>query len=233
MKVFAPNWLTEPPHDYELKYYKLLAGIDKIKKLISANSLYSAILEVENELEKLYNIKYGKDEIESKTRIITGIDIDTMSLKYDYPEEIDGVNSMYDVCDIAIEKLEDLYRIIRDKWRLVESQCTITEIPEKKHLNTKGYIFYIDTINQKIHVYSYIEPSSFKINWSDFNLNKVEELENSITEISKFIERVKLESTSYRFFRFDAKFKTASPPYIDCMLPIMKSMLFNRIKHGI
>ena len=232
MNVFEPNWLTEPPHDYELKYYKLLAGIDKIKKLIATNSLYSAILEVETELEKLYNIKYGKDEIESKTRIITGIDIDTLSLKYEYPEESDGVNAMYDVCDIAINKLEDLYRIIRDKWRLVESQCTISEIPEKKHLNTKGYIFYIDTINQKIHVYYYVEPLSFKINWSEFNLKKVEELENSIEEISKFIKKAELESTSYRFFRFDAKFKTP-PPYTDCMLPIMKSMLFNRIKHGI
>ena len=233
MNVFAPNWLTEPPHYYELKYYKLLAGIDKIKKMISANSLYSAILEVETELEKLYNIKYGKEEIEIKTRIITGIDVDTMSLKYDYPEEIDGVNTMYDVCDTAIEKLEDLYRIIRDKWRLVESQCTITEIPEKKHLNTKGYIFYIDIINQKIHVYSYVEPLSFKINWSEFNLKKVEELEYSTKEISEFIKKIELESTSYRFFRFDTKFKTSLPPYNDCMLPIMKSMLFNRIKHGI
>ena len=233
MNVFETNWLIEPPHDYELKYYKLLAGIDKIKKMISANNLYSAILEVETELERLYNIKYGRDEIESKTRIITGIDVDTMSLKYDYPEETNGINSIYDICDVAIEKLEDLYRTIRDKWRIVESQCTITEIPEKKHLNTKGYIFYIDIVNQKIHVYSYIEPSSFKINWSEFNLKKVEELENSIKEISEFIKRTELESTSYRFFRFDAKFKTTPPPYADCMLPIMKSMLFNRIKHGI
>ena len=233
MNVFEPNWLMEPPHDYELKYYKLLAGIDKIKKLISANSLYFAILEVENELEKLYNIKYGKDEIESKTRIITGIDVDTLSLKYEYPDENDGTSSIYDICDIAIDKLEDLYRIIRDKWRLVESQCTITEIPEKKHLNTKGYIFYIDLINQKIHVYSYVEPSSFKINWSEFNLKKGEELENSIKEISSFIDKSRLESTAYRFFRFDTKFKTSTPPYNDCMLPIMKSMLFNRIKHGI
>jgi hypothetical protein len=233
MNVFEPNWLTEPPHDYELKYYKLLAGIDKIKKLISANSLYSAILEVETELEKLYNIKYGKDEIESKTRIITGIDVDTMSLKYDYPEESEAINSMYDVCDIAIDKLEDLYRVIRDKWRLVESQCIITEIPDKKHHNTKGYIFYIDVTSQKIHVYSYVEPSSFKINWSEFKLKKVEELENSIKEISNFIAKAELESTSYRFFRFDTKFKTTTPPYADCMLPIMKSMLFNRIKHGI
>ena len=232
MNVFEPNWLIEPPHDYELKYYKLLAGIDKIKKLIATNSLYSAILEVETELEKLYNIKYGKDEIESKTRIITGIDVDTLSLKYEYPEESDGINTMYDVCDTAIEKLEGLYKIIRDKWRLVESQCTITEIPEKKHLNTKGYIFYIDNINQKIHVYSYIEPLSFKINWSEFNLKKVEELENSIKGISEFIKKSELESTSYRFFRFDAKVKTPTP-YADCMLPIMKSMLFNRIKHGI
>ena len=233
MNAFELYWLTEPPHDYELKYYKLLAGIDKIKKMISANSLYFAILEVETELEKLYSIKYGKDEIESKTRKITGIDIDTMSLRYEYPEDIDEVNVIYDICEIAIEKLEDLYRIIRDKWRLVESQCVITEIPEKKHLNTKGFIFYIDDMNKKIQVYSYIEPSSFKINWTDFNLKKVEELNHSIEEISKFIEKSELESTSYRFFRFDTKFKISTPPYNDCMLPIMKSMLFNRIKHGI
>lgn len=233
MNVFESNWLSEPPHDYELKYYKLLAGINKIKKMISANSLYAAILEVENELEKLYNIKYGKDEIESKTRVITGIDIDTMSLKYDYPKESDSINSMYDVCDVAINKLEDLYRIIRDKWRLVESQCMITEIPEKRQFNTKGFIFCIDILNKKINVYSYNEPVSFKINWSDFILKKVDELENSINEISVFIERAELEKTAYRFFRFDTKFKTTTPQYDNCLLPIMKSMLFNQIKLGI
>lgn len=233
MAVFKNNWLTEPPHDYELKYYRLLAGIKEIKSLISANLLYSAILEVENELEKLYNVKYGRDEIESKTRIITGIDLDTMSLSYDYPKESEEINMMYDMCNIAIDNLEKLYRLIRDKWRALESECIITEIPDKKVLNTKGYIMYIDPKADKILVYSYVEPSSFKIDWDKFKLNKTTEIENNIRSIATFIAESEVISDQFRFFRFDVKIKSKIPPLEECMIPLMQYCLFNRIKHGI
>jgi len=233
MAVFKNNWLTEPPHDYELKYYKLLAGIKEIKSLISANLLYSAILEVENELEKLYNIKYGRDEIESKTRIITGIDIDTMSLSYDYPKQSEELNMMYDMCNISIDNLEKLYRLIRDKWRALESECAITEIPDKKLLNTKGYIMYINPSSEKILVYSYTEPLSFKIDWDKFKLTKVTEFENNIREIATFIANSEASSSQFRFFRFDVKIKSKIPPLDECMIPLMQYCLFNRIKHGI
>lgn len=233
MAVFKNSWLTEPPHDYELKYYRLLAGIKEIKSLISANLLYSAILEVETELEKLYNIKYGRDEIESKTRIITGIDVDTMSLSYDYPKESEEINTMYDMCNIAIDNLEKLYRLIRDKWRALEAECVITEIPDKKVLNTKGYIMYIDPNSEKILVYSYIEPSSFKIDWNKFKLTKVTEFENSIRAIATFIANSEETSNQFRFFRFDVKIKSKIPPLEECMIPLMQYGLFNRIKHGI
>ena len=60
MDIFEKDWIIAKPFDYESKEYKLLAGIKKIKKLIAANSLYSAIMIVENELERLYNIKYNR-----------------------------------------------------------------------------------------------------------------------------------------------------------------------------
>lgn len=233
MAVFKNNWLTEPPHDYELKYYKLLAGIKEIKSLISANLLYSAILEVENELEILYNIKYGRDEVESKTRVITGIDLDTMSLSYDYPKESEDISTMYDMCNIAIDNLEKLYRLIRDKWRALESECAITEIPDKKFLNTKGYIMYVDPNSKKIPVYSYVEPSSFKIDWDKFKLTKTTEIENNIRSIATFIADSEVTSNQFRFFRFDTKIKSKMPPLEECMIPLMQYCLFNRIKHGI
>jgi hypothetical protein len=233
MAVFKNNWLTEPPHDYELKYYKLLAGIKEIKSLISANLLYSAILEVENELEILYSIKYGRDEVESKTRVITGIDLDTMSLSYDYPKESEDISTMYDMCNIAIDNLEKLYRLIRDKWRALESECAITEIPDKKFLNTKGYIMYVDPNSKKIPVYSYVEPSSFKIDWDKFKLTKTEEIENNIRSIATFIATSEATSSQFRFFRFDTKIKSKMPPLEECMIPLMQYCLFNRIKHGI
>jgi len=233
MTVFKDNWLTESPHDYELKYYRLLAGIKEIKSLISSNLLYSAILEVETELEKLYNIKYGRDELESKNRIITGIDIDVMSLSYDYPDESEEINSMYNMCNIAIDNLEKVYRLIRDKWRALESECSITEIPNKKVLDTKGYIMYIDPKSDKILVYYYSEPSSFKIDWNKFKLTKVCELGNTLKEITGFIANIEAVDNKNRFFRFDVKIKSKIPPIEECMIPLMQYCLFNRIKHGI
>jgi len=233
MTVFKNNWLTEPPHDYELKYYRLMDGIKKIKNLISSNMLYSAILEVENELERLYNIKYGRDAIESKTRVITGIDIDTMSLSYADQDKDEDMDVMYDMCNISIEHLEKLYRTIRDKWRSLESKCNITEIPDKKHLNIKGYIMYIEPENPKIQIYSYIEPSSFKIDWNKFKLERVSEIDNNLRSIATFIANSEAQSNEFRFFRFDVKIDSKIPPLEECMVPLMKYCLFNRIKHGI
>jgi uncharacterized protein YaaR (DUF327 family) len=233
MTVFKNNWLTEPPHDYELKYYRLMDGIKKIKALISSNMLYSAILVVENELEKLYNIKYGRDAIESKTRVITGIDLDTMSLSYANQDKDGDLDVMYDMCNISIEHLEKLYRTIRDKWRSLESKCNITEIPDKKHLNTKGYIMYIEPKSPKIQIYSYVEPSSFKIDWNKFKLEHVSEIDNNLRSIATFIANSETQSNEFRFFRFDVKIDSKIPPHEECMIPLMKYCLFNRIKHGI
>jgi hypothetical protein len=233
MAIFTNEWLTESPHDYELKYYKLLAAVKEIKSLIAANLLYSAILEVENELGNLYNFKYGRDEVENKSRIVTGIDIDNMTLSYDYPEQLEENNILYEICEIAIGYLEELYKLIRDKWRALESECVITEIPDKRILNTKGYIFYIDPNLDKISVYSYIEPSSFKIDWDKFNLVKIAELENSTSAITSFITTLEPTANQFRFFRFDVKIKSKIPPFEQCMFPLMKYSLFNRIKHGI
>jgi hypothetical protein len=233
MEIFEKYWITTPPFDFESKEYKLLAGIKQIKNLISANSLYSAISTVEQELEKLYNIKYNKDYIESGDKKIKGIDLDTMSLAYEYNETHKDLQVIYDVCDLAIDKLETLYRLIRDKWRALESECEITEIPDKKVLNTMGYIMYIVPGNDTIKVYKYIEPTSFKIDWNKFKLIEVAEIKNELREIAKFIATSEASSNSYRFFRFDVKIKSKIPPFVECMLPLMQYAIFNKIKHGI
>lgn len=233
MEIFDKYWITTPPFDFESKQYKLLAGIKRIKKLIVANSLYSAISAVEKELEKLYNIKYNKDSIESKGKKINGIDLDNMSLSYSYTETGEDLQVIYDICDIAINKLETLYKFIRDKWRALESECEITEIPDKKVLNTMGYIMYIVPGEDTIKVYKYIEPTSFKIDWSNFKLTKVTEIKNELREIAVFIATSEASSNAYRFFRFDVKIKSTIPPFDECMLPLMQYTIFNRIKHGI
>jgi hypothetical protein len=233
MEIFDKYWITTPPFDLESKQYKLLAGIKKIKKLIAANSLYSAISAVENELEKLYNIKYNKDSIESNGRRVNGIDLDNMTLSYSYTDSGEDLKVIDEICEISINKLETLYKFIRDKWRALESDCEITEIPDKKPLNMMGYIMYIVPGADTIQIYKYIEPTSFKIDWNNFKLTKVTEIKNELREIAVFIATSEANSNSYRFFRFDVKIKSNIPPFEECMLPLMQYAIFNRIKHGI
>lgn len=233
MEIFDKYWITTPPFDLESKQYKLLAGIKKIKKLIAANSLYSAISAVENELEKLYNIKYNKDSIESNGRRVNGIDLDNMTLSYSYTDSGEDLKVIDEICEISINKLETLYKFIRDKWRALESDCEITEIPDKKPLNTMGYIMYIVPGADTIQIYKYIEPTSFKIDWNNFKLTKVTEIKNELREIAVFIATSEANSNAYRFFRFDVKIKSNIPPFEECMLPLMQYAIFNRIKHGI
>ena len=231
MKIFKKDWLTSSPIDYELKYYMLKDSISKLNVLISNGKLFTAMSIVETELHTLYNIKYDRDLIEIDGRVITGINLDTMDLDYKYPEPTDKEYRMYEICDIAIDNLEAVYKSIRDFWRKIESKCTITEIPDNKPTNIKGFIMYIEPRSEEIEIYYYVEPKDFKMNWVEFKLMYIKNIPNNLRSIAEFIAICENDSDKHRFFRFDPKIKEYSKE--ESMIPLMKYMLFNRIKHGI
>ena len=231
MDIFKKNWLNSKPIDSELKYYLLKDYISKIEDLIAAGKLYTSMSIVEKELHNLCNIKYDRDIIEIENRVIVGINVDTMDLEYEYPVSTEEEDQMYIICDSAIDYLEKLYRKIRDFWRGVETKCLITEIPDKKPTNSRGYIMYVNRESDLIEVYYYEEPSTFKMSWVDFNLTLITNINNSTRSIAEFIANKEMLSNKDRFFRFDSKASGYSKE--ECMLPLMKYMLFNRIKHGI
>jgi|GEM_PF-1852783 len=232
MDILKSSWLLEAPHDYELKYYRMMALVERIKKMIESNNLHTSLLEVESELLSLRAIKNRRASIENKSRVITGIDVELMSLKYNNIAVDYNLDSMYNICDIAIVVLEDLFKIIKDKWRFIETHCYITEIPNVRDLNTKGFILYIDENSDiSIKVYSYIEPVSFKINWNELILNEVETIDNSLKSISEFVIKKSDVDYNNRFFRFDIKFKRNVEPFNNIyMITVMKHMLFKHIR---
>lgn len=231
MDIFRKNWLTSPPMDYELKYYMLKDSIQRIERLISNGKLFTAMSIVETELHYLYNIKYDRDLIDIEGRVVTGINLDIMDLEYEYPKSTDAEDKLYEICDLAIDNLEKIYRSIRDFWRKIESKCTISEIPNVKVTNTKGFIMYIEPNTEEIEIYYYVEPTDFKMNWVNFKLMYVKNIKNNLRAITEFIALCENHSDNHRFFRFDPKVKEYSKE--ESMLPLMKYMLFNRIKHGI
>ena len=86
MDILDKDWLFSEPIDYEYKKYKLLSAINKYGSLIKEDNLYSVLLEIENRLEEIYKYKYEKNVLDDRMKILKGIDIENMSLLYEYPE---------------------------------------------------------------------------------------------------------------------------------------------------
>ena len=112
MNVLDPNWLTIEPHDFELKYYKLLAAEKTFTKILKDGALISILDEVEDHLLEMYKIKHRKEEIDVNLRVLKGINLDTMSLEYEYPEGDKHIEDMYKLCDKAIDILEDIHKMV-------------------------------------------------------------------------------------------------------------------------
>jgi hypothetical protein len=226
MNVLDPNWLTIEPHDFELKYYKLLAAEKTFTKILKDGALISILDEVEDHLLEMYKIKHRKEEIDVNLRVLKGINLDTMSLEYEYPEGDKHIEDMYKLCDKAIDILEDIHKNVRVVFRLVERSINITEIPDIKRTKKLGYAL-VKTPEDIMKIYSFKVPSLLTENWKDLNLKYEGETVYDIRAISLFISKVEDESSDYRFFRCSVN---AEFDMDERVLPVLKFKLYNHLR---
>ena len=226
MNVLDPNWLTIEPHDFELKYYKLLAAEKTFTKILKDGALISILDEVEDHLLEMYKIKHRKEEIDVNLRVLKGINLDTMSLEYEYPEGDKHIEDMYKLCDKAIDILEDIHKRVRVVFRLVERSINITEIPDIKRTKKLGYAL-VKTPEDIMKIYSFKVPSLLTENWKDLNLKYEGETVYDLRAISLFISKVEDESSDYRFFRCSVN---AEFDMDERVLPVLKFKLYNHLR---
>jgi len=226
MNVLDPNWLTIEPHDFELKYYKLLAAENTFNKILKDGALISILDEVEDHLLEMYKIKHRKEEIDVNLRVLKGINLDTMSLEYEYPEGDKHIEDMYKLCDKAIDILEDIHKNVRVVFRLVEKAINITEIPDIKRTKKLGYAL-VKTPEDIMQIYSFKVPSLLTENWKDLNLKYEVETIYDIRAISLFITKVEDESSDYRFFRCSVNSEFDMDERV---LPVLKFKLYNHLR---
>jgi hypothetical protein len=225
MNVLDKNWLTDTPFDYELQKYKLLAATSKINALVQGGFLYSSLIEVEEHLADLYKLKNQKTEIDDRLKVLKGINLDTMSLDYDYPDQDPSIQHVYDLCDFAIQEFESVFRLIRSKWRAYSSKVAITEVPHIRPTKTKGTLFIKDS-DSNIITYSYNNPLKIKGDWRDLNLKKQDLDIKNHEEMVEYIQlEIKLDS-DHRFWRVDHKI---THDHEDCVIPIVKHKLYHKI----
>lgn len=226
MNVLDPNWLTIEPHDFELKYYKLLAAENTFNKILKDGGLISILDEVEDHLLEMYKIKHRKEEIDVNLRVLKGINLDTMSLEYEYPEGDKHIEDMYKLCDKAIDILEDIHKNVRVVFRLVEKAINITEIPDIKRTKKLGYAL-VKTPEDIMQIYSFKVPSLLTENWKDLNLKYEGETVYDVRAISLFITKVQDESSDYRFFRCSVN---SEFDMNERVLPVLKFKLYNHLR---
>ena len=226
MNVLERNWLTDLPFDFELKRYKLLGATQKIRYMIKSGFLYEALVEVEYQLEDLYKLKNKKSEIDDRLKVLTGINLDTMSLDYEYPDSEDEIFHIYNLVEIAIEEFESLFRMIRVKWRSTMSKLLITEIPHKMPTKIKGKVFIINKNTNNILTYSYINPYRLVGEWRDMQLNKIDIELNGITDMVDYVTESKLKSDDSRYWRVDHKLNENLD---ECLLPIIRYSIYSKL----
>lgn len=225
MRILDKNWILETPFDYELKRYKLLGAIQKLNAIIKGGNLYEALSEVEYQLEDLYKMKNRKIEIDDRVRVLKGINIDTMSLEYEYPDQDPGIDHIYKLVDLAIDEFESMYRLIRAKWRGYSSKLNITEIPHNMPTKTQGMVFLIDS-KKEIKTFSYKNPSGLFEDWKDLKLNKVDIKIEGIQEMVKYIEATIEVKNENRFWRCDHRLDLDLE---NALLPILQHTLYHKI----
>lgn len=228
MDILDKDWLFSEPIDYEYKKYKLLSAINKYGLLIKEDNLYSVLLEIENRLEEIYKYKYEKNVLDDRMKILKGIDLENMSLLYEYPENSEYLQTIEILADESVEMLEKLYKFLREKWRLNEKVIYITPIPKKNLVWKKGILFLID-YNKNVITYHFSKPTNLQENWKKFELEFQHEEMYDLEKLSSYVTTMSVLEPNTQCVRIDSK---KEMPFDECLLPISKYSLFNAIKKG-
>lgn len=220
MNELPKNWLTEMPFDYEFKYYILLAQIKRLKESILEHKLESTLEDIESSLVILYDIKYAKDSIENKDSKIIGIDFDNMEIEFDYPEDNFTVESMYELCDVAIGLYESLHSNLRKSWRIVSKKLKLSNLTIGS-IKNNGFLYIRN--KGKLLKYSISIPLPFNTTWKDVRVRYIDKMPDDLSELSLFIKENNDGLRHYLCESID------DIPLNDCLIPVIKSVLYKNL----
>lgn len=228
MNVLDKNWLFSEPIDYEYKKYKLLSALKRFGNLIKEDELYDVLCEIEERLEDLYKYKYQKDLLDDRMKVLKGIDLENMTLLYEYPENSVQLQVIDKLCDESIEMLEKLYKFLREKWRLNSKHIAFTCIPSRK-IVWNDAVLYLINHDKILTRYTFKKPSKFDDDWKKLDLIYDKEEPYDIKVMSDDVSLITVVSPMTQCIRADIK---KDMPFDNCLIPLIKYNLFNSIRKG-
>ena len=221
------TWFTEGPIDYELKQYKMMAVLSRLRKELSSYNIWPVIEEVEAQLDYLYRTKYEIEILDEQSKVAKDIDFINFEIIYEKEaNEQSFQNEILDsVVDEAIVEFGDLYMDSRQVWRNLEEEIELTWVPKRPPLLNEGYVLIPD--GDKFNGYHFEKPTKISNSWRKLNLEFVEAIEKSEDGLLKFYDKYQNEKETLMF----ARISVTSPgiPLAEAVIPITKSILFNRL----
>lgn len=221
------SWLTEGPVDFELKQYKMMAVLSRLKKELSYYNIWPVIEEVEAQLDYLYRMKYEIEICDEKLKVAKDIDFINFEIIYE-KEMSDSVieNEIMDtIVDEGIVEFGDLYMDARESWRDVEKQIALTWVPKRPPLLNDGYVFIPN--GELMYAYYFEKPTKMSNSWRKLDLQLHATFDNTQDELLKFYDQTQNEKETLMFSRISI----AAPgiPHQTAVLPVVKSVLFNAL----
>lgn len=221
------SWLTDGPIDYELKRYKMLTILSQMKRELSSYNVWPVIENVEAQLDYLYRVKYEIEVKDEQSKVAKDIDFINFEIIYETMSSEQSIQNeiLDDVVDDAIVEFGDIYMDARELWRELEGQIRLTWVPSRPPLLNEGYVAVSHEDVYK--VYYFEKPTKLSNSWRKLNLQFIQEIENSEVGLLKFYDSVQNEKETLMFARINLAHQGI--PHKEAVLPITKSILFNRL----
>ena len=221
------SWLTDGPVDYELKQYKMLAILTRLRNELAKHKVWTVIEEVESQLDHLYRLKYEIEVKDEQLRIPKDIDFLNFEIIYEKmdSELITENNIMDQIVDDAIVEFNDIYMDAREEWRSIEKLIRVTWIPKRPPLLNKGYVIVPD--NDKYLAYYFEKPTKLTKSWRTLKLEFVESFKIENNALPIFCEKHQNLEETIMFSRISID--ATGLPHDETVMPVVKSVLFNSL----
>ena len=188
MSSLTIDIFTSSIDDLELSEYKVLAALKKYSEMLHKNILYPAFAEAIEIFQMLTSILEQRKYFNSiKMRHVTGIDIESRELVYEYEKtgvDIHNIQKVFEFIDWAMPRIKEIVDEGTAIFDFVESQINIKEIGIIPVYKNEGYFMVPDHKAREINVYRFQLSNviTSDIPFKSLKTNLVESVEeNTIT----------------------------------------------------
>jgi hypothetical protein len=229
------DWLFQEPIDLEHKQYVLLDYLQKLDKNLNNFKLYPQFQEISLHLASI-NLLLEKGQTLELNRTLK--DPDDEILLSDLipincpPLTEEDIVEVYKVCKYSSTKLTDYFNHAKAIWDIVNDSVSIDPVQNKKNIDTKQGLFFLD-YNEKTIFYEFnIKPIKKGNLETKCHIKKIceckrDEFEQKIKEIKRPLIKNLQEKTIYENLIVFTVNHNNNYPLKETLLPIVKRKIMN------